>query len=315
MKKIRFVVNPCSGHNRRRPWLAQAIRDFAARHSLEAQVVVTEGPHHATELAQTAAREGFTLVAAVGGDGTMNEVAQGLIGTPTALAIVPCGSGNGLALHLGLPRALDTALSLIRTGGRLVPIDTGTLNELPFCNAMGLGFDAEISRRFNRLTRRGLPAYLRTGWTALRELRPEKVAITANGRRYEVEALVVTVANSDQYGNNARIAPGARVNDGQLDLVVVKPMGLFRLACAVPRLFLGSIDRVPAIMRVQASEFVIERAAPGVVHTDGETHDAPARLVVRAQPGSLRVLVPMASRLAVAVMDSIPVSTLASNPP
>src|SRR5690349_18715109 len=141
----------------------------------------------------------------------MNEVAQGLLNSPTALALVPCGSGNGLALHLGLPRSPLGALQLATGhGSRVVALDTGTVNGRPFFNAMGLGLDADVSERFNRLTRRGLPAYVRVAITALRELRSERCIVSAGSRTETLDVLLIAVANSDQYGNNARIAPGAR---------------------------------------------------------------------------------------------------------
>lgn len=297
-----FVFNPHSGRNRRRPELAAGIRDFIAARTLDAGLAVTDGPGHATELARDAVRRGSEVVVAVGGDGTMNEVAQGLIGSPAALALVPCGSGNGLARHLGLPRTPAAALQL--AGGaaaRVRAIDTGTANGHPFINAMGLGLDAEVSLRFNRLTRRGLPAYARVAWSAWREFQPERVTLAGGGRRETCEALLVAVANSDQYGNNARIAPGARIDDGRLDLVVVKPVGLLRAAALVPRLFLGNLDASPKVLRLGAPSFTIERARPGTIHTDGETHATAARISVEVRPRSLRVLVPAGPAPAAAV--------------
>ena len=134
--------------------------------------------------------DGFDRVIAVGGDGTMNEVAQALVGTSTALGLVPCGSGNGLALHLGVPTSPLLALQLIAGGEtRTAALDTGVANGFPFFNAMGLGLDADVSQRFNRLLRRGLPAYAKTAWTALREIRRERCAITSGPQREELERL------------------------------------------------------------------------------------------------------------------------------
>jgi YegS/Rv2252/BmrU family lipid kinase len=299
--KARFIINPCSGRNRRRPWLAQAIRDFTAGQRLDADVTVTKGPGHATDLARAAVLAGSEVVVAVGGDGTMNEVAQALINTPAALALVPCGSGNGLALHLGLPRSLQASLQLIAGDvGRVAAIDTGWVNDQPFFNAMGLGLDAEVSRRFNGLTRRGLPAYVRAVAGLIRRFRPERVTIRVGSKQVTLDALLVTVANSDQYGNNARIAPGAHVDDGQLDLICIHSAGLLRLATLVPSLFLGNIDKSRNVTRLRGTSFIIEREQPGIVHTDGETHEAGASVSVRVNPRSLRVLVPANSRVAVA---------------
>lgn len=297
--KVHFIINPSSGRNRRRPWLAQAIRDYAGTHWRDATVEMTEGPGHATELARAAVQRGNEVVVAVGGDGTMNEVAQALTGTPAALALVPCGSGNGLALHLGLPRSLRGALGLIAGGaGRVAAIDTGSVGGRLFFNAMGLGFDAEVSRRFNGLTRRGLPAYIRATAGVLRAARRERCVIRAGDRAITLDTLLVAVANSDQYGNNARIAPGAHVDDGLLDLVAIKPVGLLGVAQLVPRLFLGNIDQSRHTMRLRGRAFVIERTAPGLVHTDGETHAVPEVISIRVNPRSLRVLVPPTSYVA-----------------
>lgn len=296
--KVQFIINPFSGRNRRRPWLPQAIRDFAGAHLLRASVALTAGPGHATEIARSAVTTGHDVVVAVGGDGTMNEVAQALINTPAALGLVPCGSGNGLALHLRMPRSLYRALHLLRDeSARVVSIDTGLVNDRPFFNAMGLGFDAEVSHRFNGLTRRGLPAYIRAGCTALRAVRPQRCTIGANDRRLTLDALLVTVANSDQYGNNARIAPGAHVDDGLLDLVVVKAARLHQLAGLVPSLFMGQFDQSRHVVRIRGSLFTIERPAPGLVHTDGETHEMGRIVTVRVNPSSLRVLVPATSKI------------------
>ncbi|HVU33668.1 MAG TPA: diacylglycerol kinase family protein [Opitutaceae bacterium] len=299
--KVRFIINPCSGHNRRRPWLPQAIRDYATTRLRESDVAVTEGPGHATELARSAIARGHELVVAVGGDGTMNEVAQAVTNTPAALALVPCGSGNGLALHLGLPRSLRSALELISGDGhRIAAIDTGFVNDQPFFNAMGLGLDAEVSRRFNGLTKRGLPAYVRAAAAVLWRMPRERCTITAGETRLTLDTLLVAVANSDQYGNNARIAPGAHVDDGLLDLVAVEAAGPLRLVALGPRLFLGNIDRCRDVHRLRAASFTILRTGPGIVHTDGETLSAGAEITVRVNPRSLRVLVPAASRLATA---------------
>lgn len=312
--KTSFIFNPHSGRNRRRPWLAGAIREFIAAQRLDAELATTEGPGHATELARAAVRAGHGVVVAVGGDGTMNEVAQALLHTPTALALVPCGSGNGLALHLGLPRSLTGALELAGgVGGRVATVDTGTVNGRPFFNAMGLGLDADVSHRFNRLTRRGLPAYARTAFAALRELRSQRCHIAGGGRREELDALLVTVANSDQYGNNARIAPGARVDDGALDLVAIKPVGFVGAAMLVARLFLGSVHRSPHVARLRGPRFQIRRPTSGLIHTDGESHVTGAIVEVAVQPRSLRVLIPAHSR-AVALHEAPVTTRLALQP-
>ena len=179
---------------------------------------------------------------------------------------------------------------------RVAAIDTGVANGHPFCNAMGLGFDAEISRRFNRLSRRGLPAYAVTGYAAFRGHEPERCLILGEGRREEMDIFVVAVANSDQYGNHALIAPGAQIDDGQLDLIAVRPVNFLTALPLVARLFLGSIDRSSATLRLRDRLFIVERSAPGIIHTDGETHAVDARVEIAVRPRSLRIVVPATSR-------------------
>jgi diacylglycerol kinase (ATP) len=292
--KIRFILNPHSGHNARRPWLADFIRTFITDRGLDAELVTTARPRHATELAQAALAAGCDRIIAVGGDGTMNEIAQALRHSRAALGLVPCGSGNGLARHLGLPTRLSPALDLaVDPTARVAAIDTGTANGRPFFNAMGCGFDAEISRRFNRLARRGLPAYARIGLAAFHARQSQWTVIHGGGRTEALATLLVAVANSDQFGNGARIAPGARVDDGELDLVAVRTVGWMSAVPLVARLFLGKISASSRVLRLRDSRFLIERAQPGLIHTDGETHETGALVEVLVHPRSLRLVVPV----------------------
>lgn len=303
--KFCFILNPRSGRNGRRPWLAEFIEDFIARQSLDAEVFVTAGPRHATELARTAIAAGCERVIAVGGDGTMNETAQALLHSPATLGLVPCGSGNGLALHLGIPTRLREALALAADEtARVATIDTGIANGRPFFNAMGCGFDAEISRRFNRLTRRGLAAYARIGLSAFRARRSEWTLIHGAGSTKALSTLLVAVANSDQYGNGALIAPGARVDDGQLDLIAVRPVDLTSAAALIARLFLGKISGSSRVYRLRGARFLIERSGPGLIHTDGETHETGSLVEIRVVPRSLRLVVPLHSPVRAEPLDS-----------
>lgn len=295
--KLRFIYNPCSGKNRRNPWLLEELHRCCARKDIDATLSITERPGHATELARQAMADNCSHVVAVGGDGTMNETAQALVGSETALGLVPCGSGNGLALFLGIPTKPIEALRLLLNGdARDVFIDTGVVDGHPFFNAMGVGLDAEISQRFNRLKRRGLPAYVRTTLGALSRHRPLDIVVTdSSGNCLRTRAMLATVANSDQYGNRALIAPGAMVDDGLLDLVILKPVGPFGAIEAVYRLFKGTIDGFSRVHGLRSGSFIFERPAPGPIHTDGETHEAGTRFSVSVRPRSLRIVVPASS--------------------
>ena len=291
MKSL-FVVNPRAGKNRRRPRLLHELEHFIRFHGLKAECVATLRPGHATELARQAVLEGYDRIVAVGGDGTMNEVAQGLVGSPTVLALVPCGSGNGLALHLGIPTTMGRALALlVDQKARSLTIDSGVANGHPFFNVMGLGFDAEISEQFNRLSRRGLPAYVRVALKTIFSFKPQVLRIESKLGGRELNVFLIAVCNSDQYGNHARIAPGAQVTDGNLNLTAIPKVGLFGAAVVASRLFIGNLHRHPGVFTAATQSFTIHRQSPGLIHTDGETHATDATVVVNVRAASLRILV------------------------
>lgn len=290
--KLRFIFNPHSGHNARNPHLLDRARDFIARHGLDATVVATERPLHATELARHAVAEGCEVIVAIGGDGTMNEVGTALIGTPATLGLIPCGSGNGLGRHLGIPGPGKGAFRTL-LNGRTRLIDTGTANGHVFINAMGLGFDAEISDRFTRVTRRGLAAYVRITIAAWRHFEPVALTVRTSDSHFVTKAFIAAVANSDQYGNDCYIAPGARVDDGLLNLTIIKPVGFWRALPVAGRLFAGNVAGSRDVICRRATHFILDRPVAGLIHTDGEPRPTSARIEVVVRPQSLRVLVPV----------------------
>jgi diacylglycerol kinase family enzyme len=288
--KTRFIVNPRSGRAAR---VLDRVKTCAAE--MQAGVVLTTRPRHAAELTAAALADGCELIVAVGGDGTLNEIAAGLVGTPAVFGLVPCGSGNGLGRHLGIHGPVEHALRILRTG-RPRLIDTGLAEGHPFFTVAGLGFEADVSDRFNRLARRGFLRYLTTSATTFLNHRSQRCGIEHGGLRTELRVFTLAVANCDQYGNNARIASGASVEDGRLDLVAVPPVTPWNALPLLARLFFGTLDRSRRVVRFRGTRFVVHRAAPGLIHTDGETHSAPARVEFTVRPQSLRVLVPSDAR-------------------
>jgi YegS/Rv2252/BmrU family lipid kinase len=292
--KTRFIFNPRSGHNVGKPSPLELTRAFMREHAPQSELIFTERARHANELARQAVEDGCERVVAIGGDGTLNEVAAALVDTGAVLGLVPCGSGNGLGRHLGIPRpdqsAFDTLLH-----GRVRAIDTGTANGIPFFNVMGLGFDAEISHRFNQLARRGLSSYIKTTCGALLHYRTKTYHIRNETTSLITPAFIIAVANSDQYGNNCIIAPGARLDDGLLDLTVIRRVSFLNALPLIGRLFAGRLGGGKNISRLQGAHFTIGRAAPGLIHTDGEVHETGAIVEIAVRPQSLRVLVPAAA--------------------
>ncbi|HEX2852548.1 MAG TPA: diacylglycerol kinase family protein [Opitutaceae bacterium] len=283
--KTHFIVNPRSGGAAR---ALEPVQAFAKRHG--ASVAITERSRHASELARRAMEENCELIVAVGGDGTMNEVAGALTGTDAVLGLVPCGSGDGLGRHLGIHGPLPHALEII-VSGHARTIDTGMANGHPFFTVAGLGFEAEISSRFNRLTQRGFLRYLTTSARAWRDFKPFECTVEHAGNREQLRLFTLAVANSDQYGNNALIAPGARVDDGLLDLTAVPPVNLLNALPLFSRLFSGSLHAAN-VTRRQSTHFIVDGLAAGsLLHTDGEIHPAGSRVEFSIRPGSLRVMV------------------------
>jgi YegS/Rv2252/BmrU family lipid kinase len=295
--KARFIYNPRAGYNIKSPGVIERTRRFIAENTarFDAALVSTTHPHHATELARDAVAAGCELVVAVGGDGTLNEVASGLVHTRATLGLIPCGSGNGLGRHLGIPGPGERAFRALLHGTPRL-IDTGLVNETHrFFNVMGLGFDAEISRRFHSLTLRGLPTYLRLiVGTWLRYRRPSVAITEPASARIDTRAFILAVANSDQYGNNGYIAPGATLDDGLLDLTLIRNAHILNVLPLALRLVTQKLHPSRNIHRARAAHFVIDRAAAGLVHTDGEPRESPARVDIRVVPKSLRILAPAA---------------------
>jgi len=221
----------------------------------------------------------------------MNEVATGLVDTPTRFGLIPCGSGNGLGRHLGIRRPGQGAFRTL-LGTNSLAIDTGVVNGAPFFNAMGLGFEADIAVRFSKLTRRGLPGYFRVGLPSFLSHHAEDLTVQHAGGSTPLQAFTLAVMNSDQYGNDARVAPGAKMDDGLFELVSVPRVGFFGACGMLYRLGTDSFDQVKAVTRISGHQFVIERAKPGWIHTDGEPRALTSRLEISLKPKSLRIMVP-----------------------
>ncbi|MBT5903926.1 MAG: YegS/Rv2252/BmrU family lipid kinase [Opitutaceae bacterium] len=289
--KSRFIFNPTAGHNSRDPSLLAKTKSFITEHNLDASVDVTERPHHATELAHRAVEDGCKLVVAIGGDGTLNETATALVNTEIAFGLIPCGSGNGLGRHLKLFGDPEIPFNAL-LNGRIKAIDTGSANGHPFFTAMGLGFDAEVSSRFNRLTRRGMSAYVRTTLKAWFSYRPEHYVIAGDSLAINTEAFIVAVGNADQYGNDCFISPGAQVDDGRLNLTILKRVNTLTVPMLAWRMFGGTIHHSPTVICADGEHFIIKRASAGVIHTDAEIRETGAEVAVEIHPQSLQMVVP-----------------------
>ncbi len=293
--KVRAILNPRAGVARQ---LARRAIERGHPRWNDFDVAATEGPGHATELAKAAVAAGAELVLSVGGDGTANEVAQGLIGSQTALGIVPAGSGNGLARALRLPLAPGPAMDALEAGVRR-RIDVGVLNGQPFLNVAGAGFDAAVSRAFHdsgrRGGRRGLAGYVRLSLREMARYRAPRLVLEADGVRRELRPFLLTFANGPQFGSGAVINPGGKLDDGRLEVVIIEDGPLAGLLAASPRLFLGGIERVPGYARLSVARATLTAEDSITVHRDGDPHADSARVEVSLLPRALTVVAPAAT--------------------
>jgi len=302
-----LIINPIAGRARRdgNARRVELAREVLASCGEAVSIAVSERRGHVRELTRDALRAGSRFVMVWGGDGTVNEAGSVLMGTAVPLAIIPAGSGNGLARELGVPLQPGAAIAAaLRASPRA--IDAGELNGRPFFNIAGVGFDAHIASGFDRAKRRGLVTYVRVSARELLTYRsktyridcgcgagdPERGALRAGSESvaFSQKALLVTIANSRQFGNGARIAPFARIDDGRLDLVMYEESSRFATLCALPRLFTGGIERVRGMTMRQIDRARIESDVPMAVHVDGEPAEGGTSLEIRVLPKALNVI-------------------------
>jgi diacylglycerol kinase (ATP) len=290
------IVNPVAGPGRKKTLgrCAEIARSVLSTHGYSAEVVVTESPTDAFRFARDAVSSRLHLVVAWGGDGTINGAGSALAGTSLPLGIVPGGSGNGLARDLGLPREPARALA-VAAAGRERAIDAGDLEGSLFFNIAGIGLDAEIAARLAAPgARRGLSGYIVATVRELRRYEPQLYSIRIDGENGDVverRALLLALANSRQYGNGAKIAPHARLDDGAIDLVVVEAHTMWSVVSRLPAFFRGTLEDGPDLLMRRATQVSISAERPILFHVDGEPRTGPATVTCRVHPGALRVRV------------------------
>jgi len=290
---VAVVINPLSGRGghpgraRARAELASTVIESAG---LAGEVFVTERAGHAFDLAKAALARGASRVVAWGGDGTMNEVGRALLYSPCALGLVRGGSGNGLARALGVPRQPAAALAYA-FGAPTVSIDAGEIAGHVFLNIAGLGFDAHVAHAFSRhLGGRGLQQYVRVVSREIFGYAPARYRVEIDNDVREHRAFLLSIANGPQWGNGARIAPGARLDDGLLDVVIAETATPLRVALHVPRLFTGSIARARGVQTFRVATFTVTTEGPAALHVDGEpVACGGGAMNVRVLPAALRV--------------------------
>lgn len=294
-RKVKLIFNPKAGALRHSHVVLRIVDHCLRRASFRYEVYNVESKDHGVELASAAEREGFDAVVAVGGDGTVNAAARGLLHSRLPLGIIPVGSGNGLARGLGIPVSIRRSCQLLVEDGIVRTIDAGRIRDRYFFVVAGLGFDAVVGKLFDDQSLRGPLPYFYLGVREFFSYEPETFILRFDDQQITVPALLVTLANTQQWGNGAIIAPHARPDDGLLDICVIHKVNLAQALFHLPRLFSGKIDKVRHYENYRSTEVEIVRERPGYFHVDGEPVEGGTHLRVTIDPKALRVIVPARS--------------------
>ena len=289
-KHLVFIINPKSGTDRIKA-MQSAIDARLDGDQFSYEIQTTQRAKHGTELAQKAAEQGVYAVIAIGGDGSVNDVAAGLLGTKTVLGIIPKGSGNGMARTMKLPLKIEDAIDVLNLG-RTVKMDVGFVNDKLFISNAGVGFDALVSKKFSRSERRGLGVY---SWLVTKYLwlyKEWEYRITIDGKELKERAFLVNVANGQQFGYNFKIAPKASYTDGEFDVIIIRKFPKMLGGALTVRALMGTILRSPYVRFIKAKEIIITHPDLKLMQTDGDAHACNNRLHFRIVPAALEVIVP-----------------------
>ena len=287
--KIAFIINPYSGTGKKKelPALIQQELDLAF---FEPEIVFTKHRGHGTELAKQFVARDFAIVVAVGGDGTVNEVACSLIHTSTTLGIIPIGSGNGLARHLGIPINVKKAVQQLNQSESIF-MDYGLVNERPFFCTCGTGFDAYVSTQFAKGRKRGVMRYIEKMITGYFSYKSQNYHLQGTGIDLKAKAFVLTFANASQWGNNVYIAPQASVQDGKMDISIMSSFPIIAIPTLALQLFAKTIDKDLFMTTLRTDEITLFREESGPFHYDGEPYEEGLEIQVKTIHDGLKVLV------------------------
>ncbi len=287
-EKLAVIVNPISGIGRQKK-IEKILRDNLNHDLFDYTVLYTEYRHHGIELARQAVDAGTDCVVAVGGDGSVNDVVQGLRGSEVRLGIIPTGSGNGLARSLRLP--LIPALA-VRVLNQRFPVTIDTIdinNKILSVNAAGVGFDAYIARLMHAAKTRGLAAYTNLIVREYASYKNQDYTLTVDGKTLQRNAWLIAVANSQQYGNNLTVAPKAKLDDGLIDITILDRIPPDHLAITVPLAFTKLFDLSAHVEIMKARELTIEGNLDKWVNIDGEGENIGKTIHFKVLPASLRL--------------------------
>jgi YegS/Rv2252/BmrU family lipid kinase len=289
--KIFFIINKFSGTGYQDS-IEGRIIDACASLNYGCTIEFTRDKGHATELAQRAVAEKFDMAFAVGGDGTVNEVAQGLLDSSVSMGILPKGSGNGLARHLGVPMKFADALKLL-SSSQVINMDTMSVNGKLSVNVSGIGFDGHVAGMFGKNGKRGLAGYTKLVMKEFMSYKELEAEVTLDGTTHQTSSFIIALANSSQFGNNAVVAPLASVCDELIDVCFIRKVPISRVVGFAAKMFSGTLDKSSLVDIRKGKNVTIKFPQPVAFHIDGEPQDPTRIFDVRIQPGRLKVIVPL----------------------
>ncbi len=289
-RKVLFVINPASGLSAKRN-LPANLGKYLIESALDYTVVFTRYRGHARQISEQAVQDGYDAVIAVGGDGTVSEVASGVVNSSVAIGIIPMGSGNGLANHLKIPRDLKKNLALLNAFN-LRSIDTFTVNGSFGCNLAGIGFDGKVAKLFDNNQGRGLFRYAQIILHEFLRYKEGQFRVHADGLEVEKRAFFICAANSAQFGNGAEIAPHAIMDDGFLDICICKKVPLIKSPVWAMMLMTRRVNQSRYVEYFKAKELIINAQKSTPFHIDGDYMEDACQLEIKVNPKSLKVLVP-----------------------
>lgn len=288
-KKAVFIINLISGTSDKAA-IPGLIDQYLDKTQFEYEIAVTQYAGHASEIAAKAKDDGVDVVVAIGGDGTVNEVARAIVHSSTALGIIPCGSGNGLARHLLLPLNVRKAIEVINRC-EIRQLDYGIINDYPFFCTCGMGFDAFVSMKFAEAGKRGPITYVENVLREGLKYKPETYTIEDESGTLQYKAFLISCANASQYGNNAYIAPQASMSDGLMDVIIMEPFDVFEAPQISIEMFSKTLDKNSKIKTFRTRHLHIHRDKPGVIHYDGDPVMTGADIDVELKPKGINIIV------------------------
>lgn len=289
MKKVRIIINPISGTGKQ-VRAEKAINRLLDTRLFESEIVYTQGVGHFTELARDAVKLNYEAVLVLGGDGSINEAAAGLIGSKTALGIIPIGSGNGFARHLGIPMNIDEAIQRFNQFQSKL-VDTARMNDKTFVSIAGLGFDAHIAHLFSQAKGRGLYTYAKISIREFFKFKAQHISLNIDGNQIEASTFMTVFANANQFGNDFIISPLAKIDDGFLDVCLVQKPKLYQIPKLLFQIFRKHTQHSSLIQIIKAKKISLQLEKNTNLNMDGEAIKGQGELHISINPLSLSVIV------------------------